>query len=107
MNRDARAMKILEIENGVGRYRISDDGDWKPIDEIDKDDLLVLLDLFLERDVVMDNFEDKELSNQAHKIVYKSIYNKLDSLKANKNKFKDEADREYLDATKKYSKADP
>lgn len=97
-------MKILKIEDNKGFYKSTDKGDWKPIDEIDKGDLVKLLDLYLSTDVEMDNLEEKPLSNQAQQIVYKSIFAKLDGLKENKSKFKDESDRTYLTAIEKYSK---
>lgn len=96
-------MKILKIEDNKGFYNSSDDEDWKPVDEIDKDGLMKLLNLYLEKDVEMDTLEEHSLSNQAQKIVYRSIFDKLDSLKENKSKFRDESDRIYLSAIEKYS----
>ena len=96
-------MKILKIENGGGHYRLTDDSPWKPIDEIDKDDLIKLVDVFLKSDVKMDDIEKNDLSNQAQQIIYRSIFEKLSNLGENKNKFKDEADRTYLTAVEKYS----
>jgi len=51
----------------------------------------------------MDSMEENELSNQAHSIIYESIYEKLDMLTENKSKFKDESDRLYLSEIQKYS----
>lgn len=97
-------MKILKIEDNSGFYRSSDKDDWKPIDEIDKDGLMKLLNVYLSSDVEMDSLDEKPLSNQAQQIVYKSIYVKLDGLKESKTKFKDESDRTYLTAIEEYSK---
>ena len=97
-------MKILRIDNGSGFFRVSDDDEWTPIDEIDKEDLLKLLDSFIDSDVEMDDIDENEISNQAHQIIYRSIYEKLTNLVDNKGKFKDEADRTYLSAIEKYSK---
>jgi len=96
-------MKILRIENGSGQYRANGDSEWKSIDKIVKDDLITLLDTFLNSDIEMDNFDNEKLSNQAHQIIYKSIFEKLSSLEENKDKFKDEADRTYLASIDKYS----
>ncbi len=94
-------MKILKIEEGKGHY--SFDGDeWNPIDEINKDGLMQLLNLFLDSDVEIDDYDETILTNQAQQIIYKSIFEKFKSLQENKSKFKDESDRMYLEAIQKY-----
>lgn len=105
MTTGGRAMKILKIENGNGLFLDSKKNEWIPIDQIDKNNLMILLDLFLQEEVEMDNLEDHALSNQAQQIIYKSIFDKLDSLIENKDKFKDESDRTYLSAIQKYSES--
>lgn len=96
-------MQILKIENGTGNFFSRIKGEFTPIDKIDKDDLLDLLNATLEEDVEMDNMEEKSISHQAHAIIYKSIYDKLLALSENKSRFKDERDRTYLEEIKKYS----
>lgn len=102
MMKEGRGMKILKIEKGNGYFRICDEDDWKPIDEIGKDGLMKLLNSFLDSDVEMDNYDEQKLSNQAQQIIYKSIYEKFSNLRENKSKFKDESDRTYLSAIQKY-----
>lgn len=97
-------MKILKIDDNCGFFRSSDKDDWKPIDEIDKDRLMELLNIYLSADVEMDSLDEKSLANQAQQIIYRSIYAKLNGLKESKSKFKDESDRTYLEAIDKYSK---
>lgn len=94
-------MKILEIKEGKGYFDNGDDG-WRPIDEIDKDGLMRLLNLFVDSDVEMDDYDEAKLSHQAQQIIYKSIFEKFNNLKENKSKFKDESDRMYLSAIQKY-----
>ena len=96
-------MKILKIENENGFFRFHEGAEWQPIDTIDKNGLLELLDLFLEDDVKMDSPEDFSLKNQAHSIIYRSIHEKLDSLSGEKKRFKDESERLYLEEIRKYS----
>lgn len=103
MTSGGRAMKILKIDNNKGYFRTSDTEKWMAIDEIDKDKLMELLNLFLEKEVEMDSLDEKTLSNQAHSIIYKSIHDKFKTLENNKSKFKDEAGRTYLSAMQKYS----
>lgn len=96
-------MKILKIENDNGFFRLQEDSEWQPIDTIDKNGLLKLLDMFLEKDVEMDSPENASINNQAHSIVYGSIHEKLNSLSDDKMRFKDESERLYLDEVSKYS----
>ncbi|TNE64794.1 MAG: hypothetical protein EP335_06730 [Alphaproteobacteria bacterium] len=95
-------MKILKIESGKGLFFCSEVSEWKPIDEIDKQRLLTLLDQFLSVDFEMDAFDEELIQNQAQQIIYKSIYEKFQSLMENKDKFKDESDRKYLASIQKY-----
>jgi hypothetical protein len=96
-------MKILRIESGKGFFSI-DGSTWEPVDEVDKSDLMILLNIVLKADAEMDAFSAEAIGNQAHQIIYKSIYEKLNTLIGNKNKFKDESDRLYLEAIEKYSR---
>jgi len=66
--------------------------------------LLKLLDKFLAEDVEMDSIEDVELSNQAQKIVYESIYNKFIDLADSRSQFKDESERLYIEEIRKYER---
>lgn len=96
-------MKILKIENGNGFFRFETNADWQPIDAIDKNGLLNLLNLFLEEEVELDSPEELSISNQAHSIIYRNIYEKLNSLSDDKKRFKDESERMYLEEVRKYS----
>ena len=98
-------MKILKIDDSCGYFRFSNEAEWIPIDEIDKDGLMRLLEVYLSTDVEMDSLDEKSIANQAQLIIYRSIFAKLDGLKESKSKFKDESDRTYLTAIEKYSKA--
>jgi hypothetical protein len=94
-------MQILKIDNGKGFFSKNGE-DLVPIDKIDKDNLMVLVDIVLKETTSMDEYRAELFGNQAHQIIYKSIYEKLSTLRENKNKFKDESERLYLDALKKY-----
>lgn len=97
-------MKILRIESGNGYFRAVNSEEWLPIDKIDKDGLIKLLNAFLSEDVEADEYNEESLSNKAQQIIYKSLSEKFNGLKKNKDKFKDESDRMYLEAIQKYSK---
>ena len=98
-------MKILKIEDNKGFFS-SDGKTWMPIDEIDKEGLMNLVNLILQASVQMDEYNETAIGNQAHQIIYKSIYEKLAALQGNKDKFKDASDRLYLDAIDKYQQKD-
>ena len=100
--KEGEYMKVLKIEDGKGLFLNSKDN-YVLIDEIGKDDLMFLVNLTLNNEILMDEFSANILKNQAHQIIYKSIYEKIKALNENKNSFKDESDRKYLDAIKRYS----
>jgi len=94
-------MKILKIETGKG-YFLKNPDQWIEIDQIDKEDLLILLDKFISSDVEMDEFDTASLQNKAHQIIYKNLFQKLNELKENKSRFKDESEQLYKSAIEKY-----
>ena len=94
-------MKLLKIENSLGYYLV-DQSNYAPIDQITKGGLLRLVDLTLEGEVDFDEFSDESIKNQAHQIVYKSIFEKLKGLAERRDEFKDESDRLYLQEYERY-----
>ena len=95
-------MKLLEIKDNKGYY-CDDQGEFATVDKITKDDILRLVNLTLgEEEVEFDEFSDDNLKNQAHKIIYKSIFEKLQELKKRRQEFKDESERLYLSEYKIY-----
>jgi len=94
-------MKLLKISKSKG-YFLLEDGKYASIDKITKEDLLRLVDLTLEDEVDFDEFSDEKVKNQAHQIIYKSIFEKLSELAERKDEFKDESDRMYLQEYEKY-----
>jgi hypothetical protein len=94
-------MKLLSIENNLGLY-LGESGKYNPVDKINKEDLLRLVNLTLQEDVEFDEYDDNSIKNQAHQIVYKSVFEKLRSLRARKQEFIDESERLYLKEYEKY-----
>lgn len=94
-------MKILKIEKSQGYYRDAE-GKYETIDKIDKAVLLVLVNLALTDDFEIDEYNEEDLKNQAHQIIYKSISSKLIDLHRRRNQFRDESDRLYLEEYEKY-----
>lgn len=94
-------MKVLKIENSQGHF-LTDEGDYETVDKIDKAILLRLVNLALEDNFEIDVYDEGELKNQAHQIIYKSISEKLNDLHQKRNQFRDESERLYLDEYEKY-----
>lgn len=97
-------MKYLKIENHKG-YFIKDKNnptDWAEIDQIEKDDLLNLLDIATKEDFELDSYDEANLGNKAHQIIYKHIAEKFTTFLSNKSRFKDEADNLFKAALEKY-----
>jgi len=96
-------MKLLKIQNDLG-YWLNSDGGYSPVDKITKEDLMRLVELVLDKDVEFDEFNGENIKNQAHQIIYKSIFQKLHDLLERKQEFIDESKRLYLYEYEKYRK---
>jgi len=94
-------MKLLSITNNLGFY-LCETGQYKPVDKITKEDLLRLVNLTLREDIELDAYDENVIKNQAHQIVYKSVFEKLRGLKDRKKEFVDESERLYLKEYEKY-----
>lgn len=96
-------MKNLRINDGKGEFSL-DGVEYKPLDELNKDDLLALLDiaLNLEQEMEMDEYDSDVITHPAHKIIYKNIHDKLKEVVANKQQFTDDANELYQEAYDKY-----
>jgi hypothetical protein len=95
-------MKLLKIEDNLGYY-CDDKGEFATVDKITKEDLLRLVDLTLgEEEIEFDEYNDENLNNQAHQIIYKNIFDKLKSLKDRRQAFIDESERLYLKVYESY-----
>lgn len=95
-------MKCLKIENSKGYYQL-EAGTWKEIDQINKNDLICLLDKAVEEDFEMDQFDAEKIPNKAHQIIYRNLFDKLSELSENRTRFKDESEQLYKSAFEKYS----
>jgi hypothetical protein len=97
-------MKYLKIEDNKSFF-LKDKNQptvWTEIDQIEKDDLLKLLDYAVSEDFELDAYEESLIANKAHQIIYKHLAEKFTSFLSNKDRFKDEAGSVYKDAIEKY-----
>ena len=95
-------MKLLKISENVGQF-LAANGDYIFIDKIGKDDLLRLVERTLDEDEVeMDPYDDQTIKNQAHQVIYRSIFQKLADLRKRRQEFIDESARLFLEEYEKY-----
>ncbi len=94
-------MKLLKIENHLGQYW-TEDGAYHEIDQITKEALLWILERVLDGSEELDEYDEDKLRNQAHQVVYKSIYSNLKALYARRQEFIDESERLFLEDYKRY-----
>lgn len=95
-------MKILKINDNKGFFSINGN-DWIPIDEVNKENLLSLVDIALTDEFEMDEFDKERLGNPAHQVIYNNIYKKLSELNTRRTRFKDEIEALHKEAIEKYS----
>lgn len=94
-------MRILKIEGNNGHFSINGD-EFESIDKLDKEGLLKLVDLALTKEVDMDEFDPEILKNEAHRIIYRSVYKKLQDLVLRKDEFFDKSEREFYEIYENY-----
>ncbi len=96
-------MKCLKIEKGKGFF-LRNNGDVEQVDKMTKDDVLYLLNLATssKEPFEMDPIGDQDVINEAHKIIYRSLYSKFSELLENRTRFFEESASTYKDAIEKY-----
>lgn len=103
MRKGGENMKCLKIENGKGFF-LDRDNNYQEIDKMGKDDILYLLDVATDEGVEfeIDDMDNNEISNPAHKIIYQNLRDKFNEFLSNKTQFLDESEALYKDALQKY-----
>lgn len=102
MREGSKGMKLLKVNENCGHF-LDDKGNYTLIDKIGKEDLLRLVSWTLqEESVELDDYDEQSIKNQAHQIIYKSIFQKLQSLRARRQEFIDESARLFLAEYEKY-----
>lgn len=94
-------MKLLKIEENQGHF-LNADETYSPIDQINKEDLLRMVNSILADEGEIEEYDEQKLKHQAHQVVYKSIYRNLQSLKDRKQEFTDQSERLYLPEYERY-----
>ena len=95
-------MKILKYENNVSYLNV--DGKDKKILEISKEDILKSLEYIYENeDVEIEEYDKDKIVNEAERIIYENLYNKLKDFKENKQTLKFEIDSLFKELEDKYN----
>ena len=76
--------------------------EYRNITEITSNDIYKLLEVILESNVTMDNYEDKKIDNPAEEIIYSNIYNQFKEIIEDKTNIIDSINEEYKLAEEKY-----
>ena len=94
-------MKILKYENNVSYLYV--DGKYKRLLEISKEDILKSLEYIYEKDdIELEEYDKEKIVNEAEKIVYENLYNKLNKFKEDKPILKNEIDNLFRNLEEKY-----
>ena len=94
-------MKHLKIEDQKGYFTRGDS--WIVISEMTKDDLLNLAHAAVEEaDFELDVYDEVNLPNPPHKIIYQKISGQLQELHNRRDSFQEEIRNIYKDAYNKY-----
>ncbi len=96
-------MKVLEIKNG--KCYFNTDNTSKPISDIGKNDLFKILDMiYSEKDCEIDKIDSNtEIHNDAEKIIYTSIYSKIEDFRSRIQEMKSEVKNEFKEVKEKYA----
>lgn len=98
-------MNYTKIANSNVHFRLSSSDNWKLISDITGDDLIKLIEKCIdEDDFKLEVFDDTLIKNEAHKIIYKSIYQKINDIYLERDNINDENTQRYNDIIEKYSK---
>lgn len=101
MKKGAKFMKILKYEDNVSYLYV--DGKYKKLLEISKEDILKSLEYIYENeDIELEKYDKEKIVNEAEKIVYENLYNKLNKFKEDKSILKNEIDSLFKDLEEKY-----
>ena len=101
MKKGAKFMQILKYEDNVSYLYV--DGKYKKLLEISKEDILKSLEYIYENeDVELEEYDKEKIVNEAEKIVYENLYNKLNKFKEDKSILKNEIDSLFKDLEEKY-----
>lgn len=97
-------MNYTKIDNSCVYFRLNEGVDWKLISDIQGDDLISLLEKALnEEEFELAEYDNELIKNEAHNIIYKSIYEKISEIRIDRENILDEHLQRYSEVIDKYS----
>lgn len=97
-------MNYTKIEKSGVSFRLYEGMAWKPISDIQGDDLIILLKKALDEDEFeLAEYDTEQIKNEAHNIIYKSIYEKISEIRNDRENILDEHLQRYSEVIDKYS----
>ena len=81
------------------------EGNYEPIDKITKEELLQLVEqVLVEEEIELTEYDEEQIGNPAHQIIYKSVYDNLTDLRLRKDEFIDESETLFHEDYERYKK---
>lgn len=97
-------MNYTKIDKSCVYFRLNEEMVWKPISDIQGDDLITLLEKALDEDEFeLAEYDNDQICNEAHNIIYKSIYEKISEIRNDRENILDEHLQRYSEVIDKYS----
>lgn len=97
-------MNYTKIDKLGVYFRLNEGMDWKPISDIQGDDLITLLEKALDEDEFeLAEYDTKQIKNEAQNIIYKSVYEKISEIRNDRENILDEHLQRYSEVIDKYS----
>ena len=94
-------MKILKCQNDICYLNINGQG--KKILEITKEDILSALEYsYSNDDIELEEYDKDKIKNEAERIIYENLYNKIQDFIDNKQTLKNEIDGLFRELEEKY-----
>ncbi len=94
-------MRLLKIKDNQGQYYVGPNN-YLTLDKLTKEGLLMLVNLTLENEIEMDEYNEETLKHQAHQVIYKNVFQKLNELDKRKQEFTDDSETLFLEDYEKY-----
>lgn len=95
-------MKCLKIEGGKG-YFLTKDEKYSQIDLITKEDLFRFMDMAIKgENIEFDTYDESSLQNEAHKIIYKNLVEKIAEINKQQKQLEDDVNSIFKNELEKY-----
>lgn len=104
-------MMLLKIDDNKGYYRVNDKENFKTLDFLSAGEMLEMFKFIFKVDQkentfseYIEEYKDEKIGNEAHKIIYEKLYNKLKELWNSKEDIINEINKEFDNVEKEYLK---